>query len=342
MKTALKSIKSRYEIKQIFSEYKPSLELVENRIKSVLGSDAEKLTEISSYLLNLGGKRVRPLLCLISADLYSGDNPEGRTKKEVIDVAAGIELIHMATLLHDDIIDKSPTRRGKKTAYLEFGSDATLLAGDFLFVRAFGLCGMLDKFTIKSTEFACGAIIEGEQLEGFLEKDIDYSMERYLDVINKKTSALFALSSKIGAHQVGASAKEVEKLHNFGLLAGTAFQIVDDILDITADEETLGKKPGNDLRQSTPTIINLLWLDQCKDDAREYFFNTEDKSDISGAMKSIKDSGILDQARVMATDYTNEAIAALNSLESIGSNKVRQEQKDMLLSILDFTLERTY
>ena len=172
MKTALKSVKSRYEIKQILSEYKPSLKLVENRIKSVLGSDAKKLTEISSYLLNLGGKRVRPLLCLISADLY---NKIGREKQEVIDVAAGIELIHMATLLHDDIIDKSPTRRGKKTAYLEFGSDATLLAGDFLFVRAFGLCGMLDKFTIKSTEASCGAVIEGEQLEGFLEKDVEYS-----------------------------------------------------------------------------------------------------------------------------------------------------------------------
>ena len=156
---------------------------------------------ISSYLLNLGGKRVRPLLCLISADLY---NNAGREQQAVIDVAAGIELIHTATLLHDDIIDKSPTRRGKPTAYLEFGSDATLLAGDFLFVRAFGICGMLDKITIKSTEAACGAVIEGEQLEGFLEKDIDYSMERYLDVINKKTSALFSLSSKIGAHQVGA------------------------------------------------------------------------------------------------------------------------------------------
>ena len=334
IKTVLKTAKTHYEIKQIFSEYRDSLDLVEDRIKSVLGSDAKKLTEISSYLLNLGGKRVRPLLCLLSADLYA---PSDTQIKEVIDVAAGIELIHMATLLHDDIIDKSPTRRGKPSAYLEFGCDATLLAGDFLFVRAFGLCGMLDKFTIKATEFACGAVIEGEELEGFLEKDVDYPMERYLDVINKKTSALFALSSKIGAHQVKASKEEVEKLHNFGLVAGTAFQIVDDILDITADEKTLGKTPGNDLRQSTPTIINLLWLDKCKEDAENYFFNTEDKSDISAAIKSIEESGVLSEAKQMAVDYTNRAVTILDSL-----NDVSQKQKDMLLSILNFTLERTY
>lgn len=335
IKNIAKFLSSKLDISEIFSEFSSDLVIVEDRIKASLSSDAKKLTEISTYLLDLGGKRIRPLMCLLSSRMFGMQTPS----PEVIKVAAGIELIHMATLLHDDIIDKSPTRRGKPSAYLKFGSDATLLAGDLLFVRAFGLCGALDKYTIANTEEACIAVIEGEEIEGFLSATENYPMSRYMQVIEKKTSALFALSCKIGAHLAGASPQVVEQLHKFGILAGTSFQIVDDILDITADEKTLGKKPGNDLRQCTPTIINLSWMEKCPEEARDFFFNRESgkELDISIAIKSINNAGILEDARIMANDYSTKAKELLESLPN-----TQQKERDIFNSILEFTLERSH
>lgn len=325
-------LSSKHEISEIFSNFSQDLNIIEDNIKTVISSDAEKLTEISSYLLNLGGKRIRPLMCLLSARMFG----MARANQALVDVASGIEMIHMATLLHDDIIDKSPTRRGKPSAYLLFGSDPTLLAGDFLFVRAFGLCGMLDKYTIKATENACIAVIEGEELEGFINLEQDYPIERYLNVIGKKTSALFALSCKIGAHLAGVSPEIVSKLHAFGMAAGASFQIVDDILDVTSDEKTLGKKPGNDLRQGTPTLINLLWLKQDPKAAKEFFLDRSEKNVIL-AMSAIQKSSVLEQAQQMATGYYNQALNILDELEA-----ANQTEKEMFIKILNFTLKRSH
>lgn len=310
------------------------LTLVENRIRSVLRSDAPLLTEVSEYLLSLGGKRIRPVLALASARLFGMKLPSS----DLIDAAAGIELIHMATLLHDDIIDESPLRRSKMSAYLRYGITPTLLAGDFLLVRAFGLCTDLDKHIGRVTELACVELTEGELLEGHLSLDRSRSLDDYLDIIGKKTGALFAVSANVGAFLSGASTSCVEHMDRFGRLSGMAFQIVDDILDVTADEDLLGKPVGTDLKQKTPSIINLLWLNSGSTQARE-FFSLADPSaqDCKDALKIVLQSCVIEQSRSYATHY---ATRALSELQSLGDHSIDVSVRADLESLVRYTLER--
>ncbi len=171
-----------------------NLQRVEAQIRETFRSDAETLTKISEYLLALGGKRIRPLLAIVSGRLFGMDTPSS----ELVAAAAGIELIHMATLLHDDIIDQSPTRRSRDSAYRAFGLPNSLITGDFLLARAFGLCAHLYTFVIEATERACVELTEGEILEGHLGSGTAVSLEDYLGVVKRKTASLFALAGSVG------------------------------------------------------------------------------------------------------------------------------------------------
>ena len=185
------------QIIEVFTLAQSGLVAVEDRLLSCFRSDAPELTTISTYLMQQGGKRIRPVLALLSARLFGMNEPS----TALVDVAAGIELIHMATLLHDDIIDESPVRRHKRSAYLEFGLPPSLLTGDFLLVRAFGLCALLDDFVVQRTEQACVELVEGEILEGKLTPSNPASFPHYLNVVSKKTASLFALACELGGHQ---------------------------------------------------------------------------------------------------------------------------------------------
>jgi octaprenyl-diphosphate synthase len=242
--------------KQTFVSASSALRSVEQRIREKIAEQESPFTEIATYLLDLGGKRIRPLLTILCARLFNMHEPS----EKLVDVAAGVELVHMATLLHDDIIDQSPTRRNKASAFAKFGVAPTLLAGDFLLARAFGLCTNVDSFVIQETEQACVALSEGELLEGTLEPGRVLVFDDYVDIVSKKTAALFALAALSGAHIAGAEMAEVEQMRQFGLRVGVAFQMIDDILDITANEDLLGKPAGTDLRQRTPSLVNVMWL----------------------------------------------------------------------------------
>lgn len=310
------------------------LTLVENRIRSQFAADAPVLTQISDYLLSLGGKRIRPLLSVLSGRLFGMYPPS----EWLIDAAAGIELIHMATLLHDDIIDQSPTRRNSDSAYRRYGLSATLLTGDFLLVRAFGLCSHLDSYVINATERACVALTEGEVLEGHLKADAPLDIEDYLNIIGKKTASLFSLATAVGAHLSGADEASVKTMADFGYQTGLSFQMIDDILDVTADESLLGKPSGTDLRQQTPSLVNVLWLQSQDPKAAEFFSETPATAEQARrAVEFLRGSPIVEKSRHYAISYATRARDLLCSLPSDTIEKAVQEH---LLSIVDYTLAR--
>jgi geranylgeranyl pyrophosphate synthase len=256
----------------------------------------------------------------------------------VIDVAAGIEMIHMATLLHDDIIDESPTRRHKPSAFKQYGLPPSLLAGDFLLVRAFGLCAKLDPYVIERTERACVELTEGEVLEGHLTVDARYSLEQYETVVAKKTASLFSLSAAVGAFYTGTSRENVQRLSDFGLHSGIAFQMVDDILDITAEEDLLGKPSGTDLRQQTPSLVNILWLRSGDERAKELFSApTVTDSAARDAVALLRGSTVIAEAREVACSAANRACEALQ-----GVTGCDEEVRSELLALLDYTLNRCF
>ncbi len=323
----------KLSVKAAFLAGAQGLRQVENKVRERLGSEAPVLTDISTYLLDLGGKRMRPLLTILAAQLFKMKEPN----LKLIDAAAGIELIHMATLLHDDIIDQSPRRRSKPSAYALYGLPSTLLTGDFLLVRAFGLCAKLDRFVVEETENACVALTEGEIVEGVIDVDRPQTLDQYLNVIEKKTASLFELSSVVGAHLAGATPDEVRKLRVFGRYAGVAFQMIDDILDITADEDLLGKPAGTDIRQKTPSLVNILWFEEDPVAAKKFFSKDNTEEEVKEALVFLSRSKIIEKARLHAKDYAGRATNALISLdESSVDLKVRAQ----LFSLLEYTLER--
>lgn len=310
------------------------LDQVELTIRKALVSDAEPLCEIANYLLALGGKRIRPIVAVLVGKLFGMGSPDSK----LIHAAAGIELIHMATLLHDDIIDESPLRRHQETAYRKFGMPATLLTGDFLWVRAFGLCAHLGEFIVRATEKACVELTEGEVLEGILDTDATPSLERYKMIVGKKTASLFELAAAVGAHIGGASTHDLNALSTFGRQAGIAFQMVDDILDVTSSEDLLGKPAGTDLKQRTPSLINILWLASGEQAARDFFANPQPTSeDSKKAANYLAHSKIVEEARSHAEQAARAAISALRSVES---PKQVPEIREHLEALIDYTLDR--
>jgi len=317
-----------------FASVKPELERVEARMRTLFKSDAQNLTTISSYLMNQGGKRVRPVLCILTHRLFK----QPKASEAVLDVSAGIELIHMATLLHDDIIDESLKRRHQKSAYAEFGLTPSLLTGDFLLVRAFGLCALLDDFTVTRTEKACVELTEGELLEGTLSPGRELSLEEYSIIVKKKTASLFSLATEIGAHYAGCSENTRENMRRFGELAGIAFQMVDDILDITADEDLLGKPAGTDLKQRTPSLINVLWLESGDARAVDFFSKeTLDERDVPQARDYLASSEILPKSKEIAENLAQEALGILEQLPEMS---VDLEVLAGLRALVEYTIER--
>jgi len=311
-------------------------ERVESLIRSKLSSDAPLLEEIPKYLLDLGGKRVRPLLTLLTAKAL-GMEP---ASQHLVDVAAGIELIHMATLLHDDIIDNSPLRRHKKSAYMKYGTANTLLSGDFLLVRAFSLCAKLDAFIINATERACIELTEGEIMEVPLHKET-HTLETSLSIARKKTASLFRLATESAAHIVSPDNKELVKVcAAFGENLGVAFQILDDILDIVSDEDLLGKKSGMDLIERKPSVVNVLWLKRETSLSKALLSDTKiDDEYVLAARQEIMSSSVIQEAKEMALSYAGQAKNNLKTAQdSCKTPDVLAFQN--LQNLIEFTTQR--
>ncbi|RME61429.1 MAG: polyprenyl synthetase family protein, partial [Candidatus Dadabacteria bacterium] len=308
-------------------------------------SEALLLHTISDYFFNIGGKRIRPILVLITAKTFSEKIPE-----EVVRIGAGIELIHMATLIHDDIIDRSPLRRNKPTAHTVWGIENALLAGDFLLVRAFGLCGTLPSFVVEETERACVELTEGEILEVPMHKQKPVlTVEEGIKIAEKKTSSIFKLCCTASSYLCNASNDEIYCWREFGKNLGIAFQITDDILDVTADSETFGKNIGQDILERKPSILNLLWYHSGAKEAKILTTppsNGNIEQELVSkktALNAVKNSSAVEKAREKAFSYgraAKEALAEIKKIRAKERKVLNEEYIFILEKLVDFSLRR--
>ena len=286
----------------------PGMNEVNELVRAKFTSDSPLLREIPEYLFALGGKRIRPLITLLTARACGMSRPT----EALVDVAAGIELIHMATLLHDDIIDRSPMRRHRESPYSRYGLISTLLSGDFLLTRAFRLCARLDSFIIDATEAACIALTEGEIAETPLSHE-QHTLDSSLEIARKKTAALFTLACQSGSHLAGASPSSVAAFASFGESLGIAFQIVDDLLDVVSSEEVLGKRTGLDIIERKPSIVNVLWLASGDPRAAVLRSPASDCSEetLREYLQAVRSSSAPAQTRALAEQYARRAEQSL-------------------------------
>jgi len=293
------------------------------------------IPRLAGHIIAAGGKRLRPILTLAAASLcgYQGQ----RHRK----LAASVEFIHTATLLHDDVVDASDLRRGGPSANALFGNEASVLVGDFLFSRAFELMvedGSIDVLRVLSN--ASAVIAEGEVLQLITTNDSTTSEQAYLEVVCAKTAELFAAACRVGAIVAARAASEEEALRTFGLNLGIAFQIVDDVLDYSAQQERLGKTVGDDFREGKVTLPVILAIHRGSEAERAFWKRTLDDSDqrdgdFAHAQDLIRSHSALRDAIDRARHYGAIARDALGLFPD-------HPVKKALLDIVDFTIEREF
>lgn len=220
-----------------------ALQSINELLKSIVNSDVDILRDASRHILEAGGKRVRPRLTLLAYEAVGG-----KDLNEALPVAAAVELVHTATLVHDDINDHGLTRRGRPTINAQWGRTFALLTGDFLFTKVYELMAPFQDLNIVFAE-ATVALVEGETLQAAAAKSGQLDRETYTRIIAKKTASLFAAATKLGAMLAKATSEQISALEQYGFNLGLAFQIVDDILDLIADSQQLGKTAGLDVAQ---------------------------------------------------------------------------------------------
>jgi octaprenyl-diphosphate synthase len=263
-----------------------------------LRSDVALVNQIAQYIVSAGGKRIRPRLVLLFANAlgYDGDGQ--------FTLAATVEFIHTATLLHDDVVDESSLRRGRQTANAVFGNAASVLVGDFLYSRAFQMMVSVDNMRVLDVlADATNVIAEGEVLQLMNMHDPDLAVDEYLRVIRSKTAKLFEASSRLGAILAGADAQVEASCASYGRSLGTAFQLVDDLLDYDGETHELGKNVGDDLREGKPTLPLLLAMAQGNPTDRELIRHAIEEGEVSrlaDVVAAVRRTGAIDAARDLA------------------------------------------
>lgn len=239
---------------QILSPISQDMAAVDFVIRSYLNSEVVMIRTVGEYIIGSGGKRLRPALVLMIANAL-GYQPREQEFQDHHLLAATVEFIHTSTLLHDDVVDESDLRRGRETANAVFGNAASVLVGDYLYSRSFEMMVSVDRMEIlRVLSQATTVIAEGEVLQLLNVHDPDVSVERYMQVVRYKTAKLFEASAEIGAIICDVSAELREAAAAYGRHMGTAFQLIDDVLDYSGDAEALGKNVGDDLREGKPTL----------------------------------------------------------------------------------------
>ncbi len=288
------------------------LAAVEERLSALLDSNESQIEEICHYLVDGSGKRLRPVFILLVYRACGGDE---RALRDAVDAATALELIHSATLLHDDIIDAGVLRRGRPSAYARYGMAPTLVAGDYLFCRAFEICGRFDEPLVLTAARACTQLTEGEAMEGRLRYNPATTLDDYLAVIKRKTASLFAAGGKVAADLAGAPPALSDAMTRLGNAVGLAFQMVDDLLDILGPEEKIGKPVGSDLRAGIPSLPMVLAAEH-NPDLRAMFRNgaAHDDAIFSRALDLLRAPEVVARARAMAAEQVQRARALLTEL----------------------------
>jgi len=321
----------------VFEATRNDLELVEQRLLQAARVDYPVVSNLVSGLVATGGKRLRPLLLLLAAQAFTYD------RERAITAAAGVELLHTASLVHDDNIDRAALRRGQPTLNSQLSSGAVILIGDFLFAQSAILAAATDSVRVVAI-FAStlGSICDGQLLETLQAHDLGQDRASYEKRIYGKTASLFAGAAEMGAVIGGASDDEIAEMRGFGGDLGMAFQIVDDILDLRQGTQTLGKPAGNDLRQGVVTLPTMLYAARLDDggserETLELIIAGEETRDavIDGAIDAIRRSGAIEEAERIAGEYS---ASARNRLRIVHDDTVRRH----LDEIVDLTLVRSY
>ncbi len=287
----------------------PELAQVEEKLTDLLVSREPLLSEIALHLISGGGKRVRPAVALLVFKACGGDSVV-----DMVDVAVALELIHSATLLHDDIIDGGKTRRGRPSAYSQFGLADTLVTGDFLFSKAFELCGRFEEHIVRWAADACISLTEGEIMQGRFRRNPSVTVDDYLEIIARKTASLFSQGARVAAHLAGAGEQAAEAMWACGFNIGMAFQIIDDLLDVEGDEGLTGKPVGIDLRDGNPSLPLVLALERDETVRRVFLSPEPDEAAIADALQRVRGLGVLPTVRRLAEDYTRRARTLLAGL----------------------------
>ena len=321
-------------LEQLQDMLKSDMGEVNRVILENLQSDVVLIPKIARYLIAAGGKRIRPLLTLASARLY------GDTSERPYALAAAVEFIHTATLLHDDVVDGSEKRRGKDAANLVFGNQATVLVGDFLFSRAFQLMvsdGSLDVLRILSD--ASAIISQGEVMQLTTAGNLETTLDDYEEVISAKTAALFAAACEIGpvvAGQPETSSHMAEYGHHLGI----AFQIADDVLDYSSTQERLGKKTGDDFREGKMTAPVILALQKANAEERDFWQRTiadldQTDADFKQAVDILNKHDALQNGMALARQHADKARKSLAKTPDHGL-------KAVLGDLLTYVVDRSY
>ncbi|MGI4847436.1 MAG: octaprenyl diphosphate synthase [Janthinobacterium lividum] len=302
-------------------------------IRRQLHSEVALISQISEYIIGAGGKRIRPKLVLLFAKAL-GVSGTGHH-----DLAAIVEFIHTATLLHDDVVDESSLRRGRKTANALFGNAAAVLVGDFVYSRTFQMMVATGDIRIMQVlADATNVIAEGEVLQLMNMHDPDISEASYLQVIRSKTAKLFEAAAQIGALVAGATDAQVDAAGEYGRSLGTAFQLIDDVLDYSGNAADIGKNVGDDLREGKSTLPLLYLMLHGTAAERELVrtcIETGDEQHFDAVLAAVTDSGALAYTRKKAQESAAVARAALSVLPD-------GEYKDSLISLCSFAVDRNH
>jgi geranylgeranyl pyrophosphate synthase len=272
----------------------------EAKLATLLDSNEALISEISHYLVDGAGKRLRPLFILL---VYRASGGTDAKVEDAIDAAIALELIHSATLLHDDIIDGGLLRRGKPSAFARYGAAASLVTGDFLFCRAFELCGRFEERLVQTAARACIQLTEGEVMEGRMRHRSVATFDDYLEIITRKTASLFAAGGRVAADLAGGSPATIATMERLGLAFGRAFQMIDDVLDIVGPEAKIGKPVGSDLRAGVLSLPAVIGIDELPE-LRAFFSNGKvaDDASFKHALDLMSRPAVIGRARAHAAD----------------------------------------
>ena len=319
----------KVNLSDIYKPVQKDLKKVEQRLEEITDAGFPLLAQLLAYTLKTGGKRVRPALTLLAGKFYVYETAL------LVPMAAAIELLHTATLVHDDIVDKSPVRRGKPTVSRAWGENSALLLGDYLFAKAGSLvAGTGNLRAIKLFSETLMTISAGELKQTGVTSDMAKVREYYFAWIGAKTACLFATSTESGAILSQAPEKAIQAIRDYGHNLGMAFQIVDDVLDFIGEEDELGKPVGSDLREGTMTLPTILFAESYPDDElTKNVIGRRDAEGVSRALEIISNSRVIADCLAMASEF---CLKARRAAEKLPDNSARKS----LIDLADYIVER--
>jgi octaprenyl-diphosphate synthase len=323
-----------FNAQDIYQLIAPELSLVEEELKGYTRSEIKPIAEIGEYILSAGGKRIRPALLLLTAKML------GEVSPMAIRLAAVVEFIHNATLVHDDIIDGADTRRGRPSANSHWGNSMTVLAGDWLYMQSFAVALCEKNFEVLNTLIGITQkMVEGELLQLTLLGQSQITQQQLLDIVERKTAYLFSGCTKLPAIAAGLNHGSAERLGDIGKSLGMAFQLVDDLLDLTSTSDILGKPAASDLKEGKITLPVFFAITNARADATqkvqavldERNFRSVDRAEI---LRLIERSDGLERTRELAHQYARRAIQLLEEFPP-------SIYRDAIVGIPEFILNRT-